>query len=360
MTKKRSDGEGSLYFSESENTWIAEVTLPDGKRKKKRSKKQQVVKAWLLEYRNLVKENDPPVDERITLSGFFAKFLEESAKHTLKPKTYSSYKWLIEKHVIPEIGRLKLASLKPHHLQKLYSDKIGSGLSKKTVLHLHSVIRRALNEAVKWGLIHKNPCSSVTPPRPEKRVPEVWNVEQAQEFLRAVRDHRWYAIYLIALTTGARRGEILGLEWENIDFDRKTVSIQKTVSEIRGKPVIGEPKTQRSRRKISLPDIVIDSLEELGRGTGFIFTTSNGTPVAPRNLLRHYYRVLGSLDIPTIRFHDLRHTAATILLTKDVHPKKVQELLGHSSITITLDTYSHVIKGIHSEAAQKMDGIFKS
>lgn len=360
MAKKRSDGEGSLYFSESENTWIAEITLPDGRRKKKRNKKQQVVKDWLLEYRNLLKEDYPLVDERTTLAEFLAKFLEDTAKHTLKPKTYSSYKWIIEKHVIPEIGRIKLASLKPPHLQKLYSDKIDSGLSKKTVLHIHSVIRRALNEAIKWGLINKNPCSAVTPPRPEKSVPEVWSVEQAQEFLQAVREHRWYAIYLIALTTGARRGEILGLEWENIDFTRKTVSIQKTVSEIRGKPVIGKPKTQRSRRKISLPDIVIDALKELGGGTGFVFTTSNNTPITPRNLLRHYYSVLDDLDIPRIRFHDLRHTAATILLTKDVHPKKVQELLGHSSITLTLDTYSHVIKGIHSEAAEKMDGVFKS
>lgn len=360
MAKKRSDGEGSLYFSESENTWIAEVTLPDGRRKKKRNKKQQVVKEWLLGYRNLLKEDSPLVDERITLAEFLAKFLEDTAKHTLKPKTYSTYKWLIEKHVIPEIGRIKLASLKPHHLQKLYGDKIDSGLSKKTVLHIHSVIRRALNEAIKWGLINNNPCSAVTPPRAEKSIPEVWSIEQAQEFLQAVREHRWYTIYLIALTTGARRGEILGLEWENIDFDRKTVSIQKTVSEISGKPVIGKPKTKRSRRKISLPDIVIDALKELGGGTGFVFTTSNNTPITPRNLLRHYYSVLDELDIPRIRFHDLRHTAATILLTKDVHPKKVQELLGHSSITLTLDTYSHVIKGIHSEAAEKMDGVFKS
>ena len=360
MAKKRSDGEGSLYFSEKENTWIAEVTLPNGRRKKKRSKKQQVVKDWLLEYRNLLKEDFPLVDEKITLAEFLVKFLEDTAKHTLKPKTYSSYKWLIEKHIIPEIGRVKLASVKPHHLQKLYSDKIDSGLSKKTVLHIHSVIRRALNEAIKWGLIYKNPCSGVTPPRPEKSVPEVWSVEQAQEFLQAVRDHRWYAIYLIGLTTGARRGEILGLEWENIDFDRKSVGIQKTISEIRGRVVVGKPKTKRSRRVISLPDIVIDSLKALGRGTGFVFTTSKNTPITPRNLLRHYYSVLDNLDIPKIRFHDLRHTAATILLTKDVHPKKVQELLGHSSITLTLDTYSHVIKGIHSEAAEKMDGVFKS
>ncbi len=360
MSQKRSNGEGSIYFSESENTWVAEITLPDGKRKKKRSKKQQVVKDWLFEYRKQIKENGRLIDERMALSQFLVKFLEDTAKHTLKPKTFSSYKWIIETHVIPEIGKMKLANLKPHHLQKLYSDKVNSGLSKKTVLHIHSVIRRALNEAVKWGLINNNPCSSVTPPRPDKSLPEIWSVVQAQTFLNAVREHRWYAIYLIALTTGARRGEILGLEWENIDLAGKSASIQKTISEIGGKAIIGEPKTKRSRRTISLPDIVIAALKDMESNNGFVFTTSNDTPIIPRNLLRHYYSVLDRLDIPKIRFHDLRHTAATILLTQDVHPKKVQELLGHSSITLTLDTYSHVMKGMHAEAAEKMDGLFKS
>ncbi len=124
MAKKRNDGEGSIYYSESESTWIAEISLPDGKRKKKRSKKQQVVKDWLFEYRKLIKENRRLIDERITLSEFLKKYLTDTAKHTLKPKTYASYKWIIETHVIPEIGRIKLVSLKPQHLQKLYSDNV--------------------------------------------------------------------------------------------------------------------------------------------------------------------------------------------------------------------------------------------
>jgi integrase len=216
-----------------------------------------------------------------------------------------------------------------------------------------------LNEASKRGLIYNNPTNQVTPPRVKKTPPNVWTIEESKKFLLAVAEHRWYLIYLIALTTGARRGEILGMEWQNINWEANTISIEKTVLEINYKLVISEPKTKYARRTIALPQIVVDTLKPNQRVDGLIFQTSNKTPVAPRNLIRHFKQVIGEAGLPNIRFHDLRHTAATILLQQDVPPKKVQELLGHSTIVLTLDTYSHIIPSMHSETADKMDGVFK-
>jgi integrase len=357
--ERRTKGEGSIYYSQSESTWIAEAWMPDGTRKKKRNRDKTIVKAWLAEQQQALKENRAVPDDKITLAALTDRFLKDVAQHTLKPKTYSSYEWILNKHVLPELGKYKLVAIKPFHLQTLYSQKLSEGLSNKTVRHIHATIRRVLNQALKWGLIYRNPCDAVTPPRVERTPPEVWTVEQAQNFLDATKGHRWHAVYLIALTTGARRGEILGMEWENIDWNRHTVRIIKSVSEVNGKAVISDPKTKRARRTVSLPQIVLDALEPLKESSGFIFQTSAGTPVAPRNLLRHFYSVLDTLDVPRIRFHDLRHTAATILFSQDVHPKKVQELLGHSSIVLTLDTYSHIIPSMHSETAEKMDEVFK-
>jgi integrase len=348
-----------VYRSKSEKTWIAEITLPDGRRKKKRNKDKQVVIDWRYEQLKAIRENRMLPDEKITFSQFANHFLEDVAKHTLRPKTYATYKYILSDHVLPDLGKFKLISLGAQHLQDLYTKKLESGLSNKTVHHIHATIRRVLNEALKRGLIYNNPTNQVTPPRVEKTPPKVWTIEESQKFLLAVAEHRWYSIYLIALTTGARRGEILGMEWENINWTAKTISIEKTVLEVGYKTVVGEPKTKHARRTISLPQIVIDTLKDNQRVSGFIFQTSNKTPISPRNLIRHFKQVSREAELPDIRFHDLRHTAATILLQQDVHPKKVQELLGHSTIVLTLDTYSHIIPSMHSETADKMDAVFK-
>jgi integrase len=314
---------------------------------------------WLFAQRKAISDHSLPVDEKTTLNDFADRFMEEVAKHTLKEKTLVTYESYLKVHIRPELGRMKLALIQPQHIQSLYKDKLNSGLSKKTVHHIHATLRRILNEAVKRGIIHKNPCTSVTPPRVDRHAPSVWTIEEAKTFLSAVEGHRWHGVYLIALTTGARRGEILGMEWQNINWTKGTVTIVKTISEIKGKAVVTNPKTKLSRRTIALPVVVLELLKLNQKSTGWVFPSERGTQMSPRNLLRHFYSVLERLDIPKIRFHDLRHTAATILLQKDVHPKKVQELLGHSSITLTLDTYSHIIPGIDSQTSREMDKVFR-
>ncbi len=352
-------GNGSVYYSRGEQRWIAEITLPDGSRKKKRSKTRKEADNWRYEQIKALSEGRTLPDDKITFDEFADKFLSDVAIHTMKPKTYQSYDSYLRLHIRPAFGRKKLNSITPAQIQRLYSQKLNEGLSAKTVSHIHGYLRRVLNEAVKWELIYRNPCQSVTPPKVQRKIPKVWTIDQAQTFLGAVRDHQYFGIYLIALTTGSRRGEILGMEWENIDWNKSTISIKKTVVELKGVATISTPKTAKSARKIVLPQVVIDHLKTYPDKQGFIFQSKANTPVHPRNLLRHFYSVLDSVDVPRIRFHDLRHTAATILLQRDVHPKKVQELLGHSSITLTLDTYSHVIPGIDDQTANEMDAVFK-
>lgn len=363
MAKRRSNGEGTLFFSKSEERWIAEISLPNGKRKRKRAKSQKKAQRWLLEMRKQVQDGFISKDENITVGEFLERFLEEAVFHSVKYSTYRSYKHWVHGHTIPSIGHLKLTELNPHHLQSMYSSKLQEGLSKRSVQYIHSIIRRALNYAVQWSLIVRNPTDAVTPPKPQKKEPKTLNSEQAKRFLDSVDTPRWKTIYVIALLLGLRKSEILGLRWQDVDFKNNTISINNIVYEVDGIIYQGTPKTDSSRRTVAMPNLVVETIREYQKFTkeeeGLIFTTSTGRPVSPRNLSRHFYKALERADLPRIRFHDLRHTAATLLLKENVHPKIVQEMLGHSSITLTLDTYSHVIPSMQKEAASKMDEVFK-
>ena len=360
MAKRRSKGEGTIFFSESQNLWVAEITLPSGKRKRKYGKTQGEVKNWLLKQRETVSKGLSVKDDRVTVADYFKRYLDDVVTHTLKPKTISSYKYIIESHVIPEIGGLRLFQLRPDHLQSLYSRKLESGLSKRTVQYIHAVVRSGLNHAVKWGLIYRNPTDAVTAPRPEKKPPEVLTEDQAKKFLETVGNHRWYPIYVLAITTGMREGEILGLHWEDIDLKNEVISVVHTVNYIDGRSVLSQPKTKKSQRPVALAKLTIEVLKEIkDKDSGLVFTTSSGKPISHRNLLRHYHASLEKASIKRMRFHDLRHTFATFLFRKKVHPKVVQSMLGHSTIAITIDTYSHIIPDIQEEAAKKIDEIFE-
>lgn len=363
MSKRRANNEGSTFKESSTGYWCAEMTLPNGKRKRKRSKKQQVVKEWLLEQRTDLRNGFLLPDDNIRFGDYLDRFLKDVAAPTLKPKTADSYRWLIERHIKPNLGHIVLTKLRPDHLQSLYSQKLEEGLSKRTVQHMHAVIRRSLNLAMKWDLIFRNPASLVTAPTPDKKPPKTLSKSQAKTFLESVKEHRWYPIYVLAITTGMRQGEILGLRWEDVDLESGKLSVNRTVQNLRGQIIEGTPKTAGSRRTIALPGYTLDTLREHNRARGekegLLFSTSSGRAVSPRNVLRHFHRALEKAELPKIRFHDMRHTAATLLLQENVHPKIVQEMLGHSTISLTPDTYSHILPNIQQEAAEKMDKLFK-
>lgn len=360
--KRRGSGEGSLFFSKTENTWIAEINLPDGSSKRKRSKRQAVVKDWLITQRSAVKDGVFIKDDQLTVSGLLDRYMDGLAQ-TVRPTTQLSYKNIIRLHLKPNLGHIKLTQLRPDQLQKLYAEKANDGLSPRMVQFIHSVMHQALNQAFKWGLVARNVSDMVQKPKADRKTPTIWTVDQVRIFLDAVKHDRFYPIYVLAVATGMREGEILGLHYEDIDWMSNKVHIRQAVVTIPGKgSTIVEPKSATSKRSVTLPPYAAGILkahcEGLEDKRSFIFTTSNGTPFSARNLVRHFKNVIEKTGLPNIRFHDLRHYHATYLLTQNVHPRVVQERLGHSSVTLTLSTYSHVLPGLQEEAAEKANGMF--
>ncbi len=357
MTRKRSANEGTL-FKDSRGYWVAEVTLPDGKRKRKYGKDQKTVKEWLLNYRKSLQDGLWVKDDKVILKDFLERFINDTLKNKLKPKTIESYTYLINNHINPTLGDVRLVDLKPQAIQSLYAKKIESGLSARTVQYIHAVLHRALDQAEKWGLVVRNVADLVESPRPTKKAIQTLTAEQCQKLLSSLKGDRMYAFYALSLV-GLRLGELLGLHREDINFNTGVISVRHTIQASPGKGLVeGEPKSEKSRRSIHLPDFVFQALKEHcanTSGTKYVFITSNDTPFSPRNIERNFKSLLEKADLPIIRFHDLRHTAATLLLIEGVHPKVVQELLGHSTIGLTLDLYSHVLPTMQEDAAQRMN-----
>ena len=217
---------------------------------------------------------------------------------------------------------------------------------------------------MKWGYLSRNVADLVEIPRPKKQEFKTWTPEQVKIFLRTAENDRFYALYMLATTTGARKGELLALKWTNINLEQGTLQIKETIQEVPGKGLLfSQPKSEKSRRSITLPGLTVRALRqhrELNPDSELVFTTSNKTPISPRNLVKYFKRLVDEAGLPEIRFHDLRHTCATILLSENVHQKVVQELLGHSQINLTLDTYSHVLPVMQERAAQKMDEVLSN
>jgi integrase len=357
VVKRRAKGEGSI-FKEKSGYWRAVITFPDGSRKYKRAKRQSVVREWLQEQRQSIQRNVLLKDDKV-LFGDYLDHLIDAFTPTLAPSTVESYQRLIRIHIKPELGHMRLVKLRPDHLQALYSRKLDAGLSNRTVQYIHAVIRRSLSQAAKWGLLHHNPTNAVVAPVAKREPPPTLSAEQAKLFLESVEGHRYYPVYFLAITTGLRKGELLGLQVEDVDLKRNKLQVKHTQVDIQGKTHLGQPKSAAAKRTITLADNACEAIKEhCSKGEGYVFTSSAGTPLSQRNLSRHFHRTLEKLGLPNMPFHALRHTAATLLLQANVHPRLVQEMLGHSTIVLTLDTYSHVIPGHHDEAADEMERIF--
>ena len=247
---------------------------------------------------------------------------------------------------------------------------LGKGLSPRTVLHSHRVLREALAHAVSWGLLGRNVCEAVDPPRPQRKAMEAIDSADVQKFLDVAAESPYGPIFFLALYTGMRRSELLGLRWSAVDLEGKTVSVTETLQRITGKGLLVlQPKTSRSRRLMSLPPSAvallrglrvkqIDERASLGvewHQSDYVFSHFDGSPVDPDAVTHAFARVIKKAGLPHLRFHDLRHTHASLMLKQGVHPKIVSERLGHASITITLDTYSHVLPGLQEAAALKFE-----
>lgn len=311
---------------------------------------------------------------KTTVEEFIGEWLQNK-QSSVRKSTYRSYEWLARKHIYPHIGHIRLAKLTPLHLQRMYSDlqKGDKPLSKRSVLHVHLVLQEALDRAVKWNMVIRNVAKAVEPPRPPKKQFSTWSKEEIIRFLEASKDDRYYIAFLLAIMTGMRKGEILGLRWRDIDFQTNVLSVRQTLSYTGKGSEFQAPKTDHGRRAIVLPSQVIEELrkhkvaqakEKLQLGaeyndTDLVVATSHGTPVTARALDKSWYELRERANVPCIRFHDLRHTHASLMLLLGTHPKVVSERLGHANIGITLDTYSHVMPGLQEAAATQFgDEIF--
>ena len=361
---KRGNGEGTI-FKETSGLWVAEISLPGGKRRRKRAKTQAEVKQWLLSQREASRDGLIVEDDKVTFGQFFSRYYQDVLTHNVQPKTLESYGSISRTHILPALSNYRLTAITPQMLQSLYSEKLKSGLSPRTVHYIHTLIHKALKQALRWGLVTRNVADLVDKPSSPRKTPVVWSVNQVNLFLANIKDHRWYPIYVLAIYCGLREGEILGLRVEDIDLLRRVLQVRQAVQYLIGKGLtIKEPKSEAGKRSVSIPGFAVavltDYLLSTHKEQGLIFTTSNNTPISPRNLIRHFKSAIEELGLPNIRFHDLRHTHASLLLIAGVNPKVVQERLGHASVTLTLNTYSHLLPGIQEAAAEKFDELMNN
>jgi integrase len=371
MPKRRGHGEGSILFIEDKKLWKARVTLETGKRKTRYFRSQKEAKEWILNVRGAARDGLLTGADRLTLADFLTQYMVDYAQHAVRASTFQSYSNLIRLHITPELGRIKLVQLRPDHLHALYAKKRAEGLSERTVQYIHGMLHRSLNKALKWGLVTRNIADLADAPSNKRKSMMTWDRHEVRAFLQSIRDDRWMALYFLACGTGMRQGEILGLRWQDVDLENGKLRVTQSVQTVKGRGLVfTEPKSDKSRRLIILPEFVMtalrkhkaaqDELRKLDgwREMGLVFTTRHGTAILPRNLVRHFKARIAGAGVAEIRFHDMRHTVASLLLEQNTHPKVVQELLGHSQINLTLDTYSHVIPTLQKEAARTLDGIF--
>ncbi len=317
----------------------------------------------------------------ITVNEYLDQWLEHVSTKTAA-KTHERYEEIVRLGLAPHLGTIKLSKLRPIDIQGLYADALKSGrlhrtggLSARSVLHYHRILSQALKQAVKWQLLPRNPADAVEPPRPEQKEMVALDENQTAILIEKVNGTALYIPVFLAVTTGMRRGEVLGLRWCDVDLDRGTLSVTQTLEKTReGGLHFKQPKTRKSRRTISLPSITVDALRKhraeqmelylsLGSGWddgGLVCTKAAGEPVNPNTLTSGFASRVRDMDIPRVRFHDLRHTHATQLLKEGVHPKVAQERLGHATIAVTLDLYSHVMPGMQEDAAARVDRALKT
>jgi integrase len=302
-----------------------------------------------------------------TLSAYLDRWLNGSVKGSVKPSTYESYERIIRNHMKPDLGHRKLKNLAPDHVQYFYQAKLDAGLAPGTVRLMHGILHKALEQAVKWGIVPRNVCKATTPPRPNPEEIRPLDAEQAKRILEASCGNRLEALYVLAVTAGLRIGELLGLKWE--DLDAETLRVRRTRSQAKSGPIFTLPKNGKGR-SIRLTRRGVEVLKahkaaqnaerlkigDLWEDNGLVFCTTAGKPLDFRNVATASFKpLLKKAGLPNIRFHDLRHTCATLLLSRGHHPKLVQELLGHASVAMTLDRYSHVLPGMGDQTAAAME-----
>jgi integrase len=369
MKRRRGRGEGAIYLR-ADGCWCGAISLPASATRKRRRQvvygrtKQQVV-GRIAQLQADLASGILVATGKLTVAELIQRWLFDVVRNANRPTTLALYVSLAKNHILPAIGHQRLSQLTPLAVQSFYSELERKGISPRTRQMIHARLHRALNQAVKWGLVARNVCDAVEKPAAPRPTMRVLDSAQVKKFLMAAQADRYSCIYVLAVTTGLRQGELLALHWDDIHLRDGSLSVRHTLQELNGRLELVEPKTAKGRRRVDLPALAMDALRDHrkrmfaeGHPGPWVFCDSKGGPLRKGNLVRRSFnRVLRTAELPRIRFHDLRHTAATLLLQEGVHPKVVQERLGHAQIGLTLDTYSHVLPTMQREAADRLDRI---
>ncbi|MGG3288962.1 tyrosine-type recombinase/integrase, partial [Geobacillus stearothermophilus] len=327
-------------------------------------------KKELLKIKNQVDDGSYFKESTEDFSMFMERWFNTSYKRTVEITTAKSREYVIRNHIMKYFQHKKINEITTFDIDSFYVDKLDSGYSGAYIRQMHNLLNQAFDQAVRWSLVKVNPVKNAKPPKVKSEEKITWTVDEVNRFLNLIKDSSMEIPYLLAIFTGMRRGEVLGLKWDDVDFENKKIRIKRSLCFVSGKGLIfKEPKTKKSKRQISISQHVVNVLkkhkqkqefqkEKLGtqyQDNNLIVCTDDGKPLDPRNLLRQFYRLIEEASVPRISFHDLWHTHATILMQQGENPKVVSERLGHSRVGITLDLYSHVSDDLQEQAAEKFE-----
>ena len=371
--RRRGRGEGTIYKRKDRDGYAASITLENRKRKTVYGKTHEQVQAKLLKLRYEQKQGTLITNRDQKVGPYLEWWLEHVQKPSVRLITYSDHVMIVRKHLVPALGHRLLRKLSPDHIQTLYTQKREEGKRPRSIIHIHGILHEALQDAVRRNKLARNPADAVTLPRLDESEAQALTVEQARQVLEAARGHRLEVLLVVAVVMGLRRGELIGLQWRDIDLEKGLLQVCRTVVRVPGHGlVVSEPKTASGRRTIKLPAFVIDVLKRhrteqaekrLAAGPawheqGIVFCNTKGGFFEPAHVQKLLQRLLERAGLVHIRLHDLRHSAATILLSLGVPAHVVKEILGHSDVRITLGIYGHVLPRMHSDAMDIMGDLF--
>ena len=360
----------------SKNSWQIQIYTgiePDGKRRRHfetvRGRKGDAQRRLTELLSSLDKGVYTPPGKR-TVAEHLRNWLTGYVKTNCSERTLDGYEVVIENHLIPALGYILLKQLTPQAIQAYYG-KACEKLSARTVHHQHRVLSEALKYAVKQGYLGRNPCELVDPPRPQKKAMRTLTPEELKTLLEVASGNQFYPVIYTAVATGLRRAELLALRWRDIDFDSKSILVSRTLHKRHGVIEFKEPKTEHSRRRVSMTPKLAVFLQEyktekesfflhlgrLPRPDDLIFASVEGKPIDPWVLSHNFARIVKRVGLENVRFHDLRHTFASLMLLRGAKPKVISEALGHSSVAFTMDVYSHIIEGMQQDAMMLLDGV---
>jgi integrase len=372
---RRGRNEGTIRHR-ADGRWEARVVLTasDGRRVRQSfiARTRAAATEKLHEALRLESRGSAQPSNRLTVGVFLEQWLE-AVRPRVRPLTFDCYRGVVRRHLEPGLGHLSLARLSPQQTQLFLNGRSAAGLSPRTVAMTRAILRQALGQAERWDLVTRNVAKLAQPPRVPRHQIRPLTPAETGRFLVYIHGDRLEALYLMALAVGLRQGELLGLAWSDLDLDVATVTVRRALQRIEGRLTLVEPKSATSHRTIALPAIVVAALREHAArqrrarflagarwrddARDLVFTTTIGTPLDGITVTRRFQALLRAGGLPRQRFHDLRHLCASLLLVQGVAPRVVMETLGHSQISLTMNTYSHVVQALARDAADRMDSL---